>query len=445
MNLSITHFISSAVVALAMVGNAGAQENQLPPSPPLQWPTDPSASNTGFYSLSSLRFDVTNAANASLCKNFMAKANLTIPDPFDYDSDCPANIKSNIDSGKGPVHWKQGARPTECGNSCVQGPFKEQTLNMGAPNSRFALVTGKLMFEIEIPQLASARDLEFDFAVDARCDVPVGKKTGTLNIVATVDPPSIGGAQGFEALIGALIQPFHNLVDDITQRIRNSFPGQGTHSTTSTSSAGPCSSIGVNDSAFLWDVPRQATILPVVSATVKPTVTVFFDHITNNVTSTSPTSKPPTPRLTLYVNGVPRPVPLPANVTSVDSKLCVNFPMDGADRLQLLLNDGLGDAVWSQFTAANNFGTGSHNLTTTRSVLMPDSHGKLQKGTSPGVELDYRIAFHPTPQSEGAATAAPSAGGPASPHGAPTHGPIAITGVFTTGTTPSQTCINSNP
>src|SRR6516165_7067917 len=111
MNRSITHVIFVAVVALAIVGNACAQENQLPPSPPLQWPTDPSASNTGFYSVSSLRSEVTKAANTSLCKSLMAKANRTIPDPFDYDSDCPANIKSNIDSGKGPVHWKQGARP----------------------------------------------------------------------------------------------------------------------------------------------------------------------------------------------------------------------------------------------------------------------------------------------------------------------------------------------
>jgi hypothetical protein len=347
-----------------------------------------------------------------------------------------------IDGGKGPVHWKQGARPTECASSCVQGPFKEQTLNMGAPNSRFALVTGKLQFEIEIPQLASTRDLEFDFAVDARCDVPVGKKTGTLNIITTVDPPLIGGAQGFEAAIGAWVQPFHNLVDDITQRIRNSLPGEGTHSTTVTSSPGPCSSIGADAKDFLWDVPRQGqtATVAVVSAASKPTVTLFFDHIANNVTSTSPTSKPPTPRLTVYVNGVPTRVPLPANVASHDSKLCVNFPMDGADRLQLLLNDGVGGAVWSQFVAANNFGTGSHNLTTTRNVIVKDSHGKLQKGTSPGVELDYRIAFHPTPQSEGATTAAPSGRGPAS-----THGPIAVTGVFTATTTPSQTCINSNP
>jgi hypothetical protein len=429
-----------AVAALAIGGNVGAQENQFPPSPPLQWPTEAAPGAAGFFALSSLRLDLEQGADAGICKQFLKDASIPIPDPFIYPASCPPNIVSKIDGRQGSPRWKQGARPTECGSNCMDAPLNVQTTNLGTPNARFATVNGNLDLDVDTP--VGTRTIRFYFHVDAMCDIPAGRRTGRVNVTATVEPPTVEGPGTLETILGGFLELFDvHLSNDVTQQIEKSLGSQASSTTmTGIPQLNPaCSSIGSDSSDFWWDVPPQTVRHP-ISEFVRPTVNLYFDHITNMIPPNSPGTTvipPPIPRLKLYVNGVPAHVPLPPNVTSYDSKLCMSFPMDGTDRLQLLLNDGAGGAIWSQFTPAENFGTGSHSMTTVRNVIVKGPHGRPQKGTSPGIEFDYRVVFHPTPVSVGATPSSPTTGGPRS-----VRGPTAT--ISTLGTSPEQTCVMSS-
>jgi hypothetical protein len=87
--------------------------------------------------------------------------------------------------------------------------------------------------------------------------------------------------------------------------------------------------------------------------------------------------------------------------------------MDGVDSLQILFVDSLGGAVWSQFTPAQNFGSGRvHKMTTGRTYLTPGLHpgDKPQKFFLGEFELDYRVDYHSVATSVGAPAPLPPTG-----------------------------------
>jgi hypothetical protein len=444
---SIACIVWVGVVALTIGPNVSAQENQSPPSSPLQWPTDVSANPAEFFFISTLRANIELAGNTSLCKVLMrhAKPPIPVPDPFTYANNCPRGIQSKIQSRQGLVHWKDGAQPTGCGSSCMDAPLVLQTLNLGTPNVRYASVSGKLGFDADLPAPLGTRGLIFYLHVDFKCDIPAGMRTGELNMTSTVDPPYIEGPGVDESIIAALLDVSGvyiftgHLSDLVTQGIKDSLGPQASSTTSTGADLKGCSSIGVTNEdipSFLWDVPKRS-ITAVGANAVKTRADLHFDHITNLMPPDDPhtTMIPrPIPNLTLYVNGVPAHIPFPnKNARSYDPKVCVTFPMDGADRLQVLLNDGAGGAIWSEFSPTENFGSGSHSLVTVRNVVvMNGPHGRPQKGTSPGVQLDYRIVFHSGQTSEGTTASTGPTRGPGA-----VRGPAATTSVGEGGSEPT--------
>lgn len=132
---------------------------------------------------------------------------------------------------------------------------------------------------------------------------------------------------------------------------------------------------------------------------------------------------------TAYVNGVraafPPPSPqapdglvLPPAGGSVAINFCKTIDLTDADRLQVIFANGLGGAVWSQFSKAESFGSNpSRTMTTGRTIVVPGLPGPPNPRTgSPRpvkpttailreFELLYRIIYTPRPDT---ATETPS-------------------------------------
>ena len=110
--------------------------------------------------------------------------------------------------------------------------------------------------------------------------------------------------------------------------------------------------------------------------------------------------------------------------------------MVGVNSLQILFVDSLGGAVWSQFTAAQNFGSGgSHKMTTGRTFLRPGLHpgDKPISYVAREFELDYRVDYHGAPTSVLPVTPPPTDG---------RRGGVTTGGVFATDQPPpNSTCI----
>jgi hypothetical protein len=424
-----------SVLAMSTLGatSASAQEDDISAPPPLQWPTSVSAHATGQVPFqlgnSGLRHSIEEAADLSLCTMLMTDANMPIPTGahFTY-ADCPPSIKAKIDAREGKVAWAEGARPTECGSNCLGGPFMLNTQNVDRPNSRYALAYGHLIFHVDIPGPFN-RDVYYGLEIDVTCNVPAGTRDGTANVTAHVDGPWAEDPGILESIANFLVLPL-----DLSQRITDGINAGSGVSTNSGPSQGPCTSIGATHwppaefkfDAFLWDVPPpkrpSRTTIGDVTA-VKPTVTLYFDRIIRNHTIESNPSPGPF-TFTLYINGAPAHIPLNGTISlspngaSHDQKYCKTLTMDGVDSLQILFVDSFGGAVWSQFTSAQNFGSGgAHKMTTGRRYLRPGLHpgDKPTTWVSREFELDYRVDYHGAPTSVAPVTMPSTLGLPSVP------------------------------
>ncbi len=428
-----------------------AQEDVNSPPPPLQWPTDVSA-HPGKelpFQVSKdlgLRATIEQAANAELCKILMKDANMPVPNEatFTYDQ-CPASIKAKINAREGVVAWEDGARPTECGRSCVGAPFMSQTQNTNRPNARYAMVYGNLTFQVDLP--GPNRDIGYGLEIDVTCDVPGGSRDGIVNVTSKTDGPVADDPGILESIINFLVLPL-----EISQRITDGINKTYGVSTTSAPSMGPCSSIGANASppadwkfdSFTWDVPspRRRPPIPDVT-TMKPTATIYFDRIFRNQTIQSNPSTGPLD-FTVYINGRVAHIPRNGSITlapgaSFDQKICTTVPMDGLNSLHLIFADNLGGGVWSQFAPTVNFGAGGgHKMTTGRTVVLP-ARRPGDKPTSTLLrefELAYPIESHGAPTSVAPGPAAPV--GPGRVGGVRPRPPA---GIFTPGgTVPDSAC-----
>ncbi len=397
---------------------ASAQEDVTSAPPPLQWPTPVSSNSNGripfqYSADMGLRHSIEEAGDAELCKMLMKDANVPIPNEahFTY-ADCPSGYKTMINIRQGKYSWAGGARPTECGRDCLGAPFMSQTQSAIRPNARFAMVYGHLTFHVDTVGPLS-RDVTYFLEIDVTCDVPAGGRNGIANVTTHVDGPVADDPGFLESILNFLALPL-----EVSQRITDGInKGYGT-STSSGPNQGPCRSIGAYASdptnfkldEFIWDLPlpKHPNLTATSDATaIKPTATLYFDRILRNHTIESNPSTAPL-NFTLYINGVPAHIPpngsisLPPSGGSSDQRYCRTIPMDGVDSLQILFVDSLGGAVWSQFSPAQNFGSGgSHKMTTGRTYLRPGLHpgDKPISYVAREFELDYGVDYHGAPTS----------------------------------------------
>lgn len=411
---------------------ATAQEDATSAPPPLQWPLPVSAHPSGHLPFqlgtSGLRRTIEDSANVELCKMLMKDAGLQIPSEatFTYD-DCPSSIKAKIDAREGKVAWADGARPTECGRSCLGPPFMSQTQRIDRPNARYAMVYGHLTFHVDTPGPFN-RDVQYGLEIDVTCDVPPGARDGIVKTTTHVDGPWADDPGFLESIFNFLALPL-----EFSQRITDGInKGYGV-STSSGPSQGPCTSIGANaqppdyvqGDEFVWDVPPRRPRPPETAAAIKPTATLYFDRIVRKHTiESNPSTAPLT--FTLYVNGVPAHIPrngtisLAPNGASHDQKYCKTVTMDGVNGLQILFVDSLGGSVWSQFAPAQNFGAGGvHKMTTGRTYLRPGLHpgDKPMNFLLREFELTYRIDYQSAPTSVAPAATSSTGVGPRAPAG----------------------------
>jgi hypothetical protein len=171
---------------------AAAQEGNNSP-PPLQRPTAVSAHTNGelpFGLAVGPRAQIEKAGDAALFEQLLKDANMPIPNEanFDYEHDCPASVKSQINSRQGELSWADNARPTECGRNCIGPPIMSQTQNMDRSNSIYSLVNGNLTFHFDLPGPING-DVYYGLEVDVHCDVPGGSRTGSVNVTTHLDGP----------------------------------------------------------------------------------------------------------------------------------------------------------------------------------------------------------------------------------------------------------------
>jgi hypothetical protein len=444
------------VLVLLVVGalfsmSASAQEDNTSQPPPLQWPSSVSAHPNGqlpfVLGTTGLRASIEKAGDTALCEMLMKDAKIPIPNEatFSYDTDCPSSIKAEINSRQGKYSWADGARPTECGRNCIGPPFMSQTQNVDRPNSIYALVYGHLTFHVDVPGPFN-RDVQYGLEIDANCSVPGGSRTGVTSLTTHVDGPLSDDPGFLESIVNYLLLPA-----EISQRITDAIDSGYGVSTIPGPNLGLCSSIGAVASppadykfdAFVWDVPQPRRPAPITTSgasAIRPTATLYFDRIFRNHTIESNPSTGPF-SFTIYINGVPAHIAPNSTITlapnaSYNQKYCKTVSMDGVNGLQILFTDSLGGAVWSQFTPAQNFGTGgSHKMTTGRTYFTPGLH----PGDKPiafvlrEFELDYRINYSGAPTAVAPVTPPPSGVRPRPPLG----------GVATTGQPqqPDSSCI----
>src|SRR5215472_8256448 len=134
--------IAFAIAAILTVARpAKAQEDNISPPPPLQFPLLAGPNATGqipfqLSALAGLRFNIEQAGNLGLCEALMTQAGQTIPPGLTFDQ-CSPSIQQQVNNNQGMVTWADNARPTQCGRDCVGPPFMSQTLQLTQPNYRF--------------------------------------------------------------------------------------------------------------------------------------------------------------------------------------------------------------------------------------------------------------------------------------------------------------------
>jgi hypothetical protein len=275
--------------------------------------------------------------------------------------------------------------------------------------------------------LGETRDFDYLLETDVRRNVPGGNRTGVIGVTTTTQGPVADDPWFLESILSSLLLPVE-LSERIDDRITQNFK---VTTTTTPLAMGQfqCSSIGIvasppnqyKNDEFVWDVPAPK-IVPVGSnAAVRPRATLYFDRILRNQTTESiPPSSPFS--FTPYINGMPAHIPRMSTIplapnASYNQKYCRTISMEGLNSLQILFTDNVGGAVWSQFTAGQDFGSGvSHKMTTGRSVVTAAPHpgDKPVQSWLRDFELDYRIDYSGAPKavspSSGGQTKAPMPG-----------------------------------
>ena len=427
-----------ALLSIQPFDRLQAQENATSPPDPLQWPfiTGPDSSRSILLGL--LRSRIEDGANAELCKVFMRDQNITIPADFDF-SMCPADIANKVLNRHGKIKWASGAKPTECGMSCWGRPFMTREQFYDRPNVNYAMFFGHLDFEVDNP--GPNRSVRFGYEAQFRCVIPPGARDGSIEVRLVFGQPVIGDPSFWESLANFLV-PI-NLSRQIEDGIRRELTKPGT---TVIPDNGRCTSIGVealpqgdpNFDSIRFDLPPSGVSTaghissPAVTA-LKKSATVHFLRITRRPPVFGYDSPNDSGTFHVFVNGIPGFFPdtptLPPAGGGIPLNLCKSIDLTDSDRLQIIFDNSLGGAVWSQFSPALKYGAGpTHLMTTGRTVVVPGLPGP--PGSPPPkprtlvlreFEITYTIEYHAPPTIVGVS---PTGGGstPPSAGGLATHG-----------------------
>jgi len=420
--------ILPAVVGVYMACHglvAFAQDEALGPPELLQYPVAASQSAPRAVTGPFLRKAVEDAADLGLCEALMTQAGHTFPNGFRAE-DCAASFANQVRNREGFVHWRsENARPLKCDGACLGRPFLTGTRHVDRPNLRETMFYGHLDFVIDPPGPIN-RDLTYFYEVHAQCKAPNGARTGNIEVKVNVGDPVIGDPGGFESVLDFILLPAR-----ISQRIESFIRAQLQPVADPTLPGDPCRSIGASlattplfDSAPFDPVgraglggrPGQGGVVGALRERAK----VEFLSITRKPLSPliapehAQLGNPAAGYFTAYLNGaivaIPPPLGspdgllLPPEGGTVALNYCRTISLEGADSLQLVLANGLGGAVWSQFPRNTKFGADiPRRITTGRWIVVPgvgipgQPPPKPQSVVLREFELLYRITYLPAP------------------------------------------------
>ena len=427
MSRRIPQLILGAGLACASFA-AIAQEDLGGPPEALQFPVQAGDAAPNAVTGPFLRAAVEQAADLGLCQALMQEDGHQFPNGF-KDTDCTAAYAAKVKSRDGLVHWRgENSRPLKCGADCFGRPFMTDTHNLDRPNLREAMLYGHLDFTIDPPGPVD-RDLTYFYEVHVQCKAPNGARAGNIEVRVDMGQPVLGEPGTLESTLDFLLLPVQ-----ISRRIDNFIQSKLQSVPDTVIGGAPCRSIGTSRgaTAFFDAMTFDAPAAPgrVVRAGIADALS---DHA--RIEFLSITRKPLPPLVapefaepgnpaagyfTVYLNGaavqIPPPLGTPDGLVlppaggTVALNDCRTVSLGGSDRLQLLFVNGLGGAVWSQFTRGATFGADApRRMTTVRGIVTPPI-GMSPKPTPVALrefELLYRIVYLPAP----VLTAEPAAGG----------------------------------
>ncbi len=441
-------------IAITVFSGAAAQENALGPPDVLQYPLEASENASGKFPIIFLRDKIEKGADLALCESLMREAGRPIPAEFD-EAACEPAFAEKVRNGEGIVHWAGGARPLQCGESCVGRPFVTRTQFVDRPNLRQAMLYGRLTFVAD-PTGPFNRDITYGYEAYFTCDAENGARSGDFTVDVKFGAPVIGDPGPIESVLDFILLPAR-LSGYIEHRIRQDLSSAGGASEV----RDLCRSIGVSraaDAKFdsaVFDpapaAPRFGQLDIGAAAALRDRATIHFLRIARNPLPAlvdaghAAPGNPAAGYFNVFLNGnvaafppkTPTPaggIDLPPEGGVVELNYCRTVDLTGSDRLQLLFTNGLGGAVWSQFPRTDSFGANApKTMTTGRTIVVPGFPGppdpvtgrptpaKPQAVILREFELVYTITYAPRPD-----TATPAE--PARPGGRPGLG--AVTGVL---------------
>lgn len=370
--------VASLVIAAPRA--ASAQENQTSAPVPLARPVlETNTGANGRFDIGTLRALIQTGANVELCAILMKDAKQPVPPDFDWNK-CPTQFQNEVNGGQGKVSWSSGAKPAECGTSCVGRPFMTQSTFLNRPNTIFAMLYGHLQFDVDVPGPFN-RSVTYGYQVQFRCLADTAPPDSHFNVAVIFEQPVVNDPGILESIADFLALPV-NLSNRITQGIRAQLTAPGSES----ASLARCSSIGArqaaqpSDDAVVFNIPSGTRRPPIVggpgSEVVGRTATVHFESITRRPPTFGYTPAADPGEFEVFLNGLPVFIPqvaaadLPVAGGSVVLNLCKTIDVGGADRLQIIFANSNGGAVWSQFASGASFGADAARMVTTARTVV---------------------------------------------------------------------------
>jgi hypothetical protein len=411
-------WISLSVTLLGGATPGMAQENMTSPPAPLPWPAPEvdTAVQTSF-TVSTLRREVELKTNIEICRQRMERNHETVPEAFDWTK-CPQAHKDAIAAREGLIAWREGARPTECGEGCVGRPMFSQSTFTDQPNVIYAMLYGHLDFTIDT---TFNRDVTYFYEAQFHCVMDPGNRVGHLQVRVAMGQPVVSEPGWFESVVDFVALPL-NISRAVEAGMRASLT---TPSPSNTSTGDRCVSIGPKraDSAaydvILFRQPSSQGPRPIGGAGLEAAVgrqaTVHFLGVTRKPPTFGYTPPAEAGSFVAYLNGQPVVFPdlpelrLPASGGSTSLNLCRTIDVAGTDRLQVIFANSLGGGVWSQFAQHQRFGAGpARRMTTSRSVVVAGLQPLPGQPPPPGgsrprsvvlreYELLYSVEYTPEP------------------------------------------------
>lgn len=407
-----------------------AQENVLGPPDVLQYPTLATPDAARGLGVIFLRDKIEKGANLALCEALMREAGRPIPSPFE-DSSCEPSFAEKVRNGEGVVHWADGARPLECGESCVGRPFMSKTQFVDQPNLRRAMLYGHLKFVADPPGPFN-RDITYGYEVFFTCNAINGARNGDFTVDIKFGQPVIGDPGPIESVLDFLLLPA-GLSNFIERRMQRDLAA----ATDTSEVRDTCRSIGAfraDDPQFdsaLFDLapssPRFRGSDMVAATAVGDRATIHFIRLKRKPlppmvdAGHAGPGNPSAGYFNVFLNGSLAAFPpktatqtggidIPETGGVVELNYCRTIDLNGSDHLQLLFTNGLGGGAWSQFGRAEMFGEDvPRTLSTGRTIVVPGFPGppdpvtgrptpaKPQAIVVREFELTYTIAYDARP------------------------------------------------